>query len=140
MVAVFQIHVGATQGVSSSSNPSKSEAAHKLTHSIAGQSSQKALYIMCASSSHCQDFHFDDIVLIGAVSHTRRQRKRSTKHAMANGVLLGWATWGDGLFWTGRSRRHGHPVHKRHSAHTVLDSVHNSTFMYFCKSLLIRNS
>ncbi|KAF3766628.1 family 28 glycoside hydrolase [Cryphonectria parasitica EP155] len=31
-----------------------------------GQSNQKAMYIMCKDAAHCQDFHFDDIVLFGA--------------------------------------------------------------------------
>lgn len=40
----------------------------KLKHPMTGQSNQKALYIMCDDSDHCQDFHFSDVVLYGAVS------------------------------------------------------------------------
>lgn len=31
-----------------------------------GESNQKGLYIMCKDAEHCEDFHFDDIVLFGA--------------------------------------------------------------------------
>lgn len=39
-----------------------------LTCDVTGQSTQKALYIMCNDAAHCQDFHFNNIVLSGAVS------------------------------------------------------------------------
>lgn len=31
-----------------------------------GQTNQKALYVMCKDAEHCEDFHFEDIVLFGA--------------------------------------------------------------------------
>lgn len=66
MEAVFQIHAGSIQKVSK--NCKRFVKKGQLIVSVTGQSNQKSLYIMCDDAEHCQDFHFSDIVLAGAVS------------------------------------------------------------------------
>lgn len=66
MEVVFQIRAGSIQKVSKRYERVVREV--QLILYVTGQSNQKSLYIMCDDAEHCQDFHFSDIVLIGAVS------------------------------------------------------------------------
>lgn len=86
-----------------------------------GETNHKAMYIMCHDSDHCQDFHFDDIVLFGAVSDSGSTLDIGEFPRHADSVLLsGRETRRDGVHRAGRCRRHGNTVHKRNTPYAEL--------------------